>query len=242
MSDKERLVFYVSEPTAEAFREQVADMYGKADGNMSLAGENAIREWVDNDRAARIEDKLDAVLAELDAPACERERDAAVSGTDADTLPDSPTPTHKRHVQIVHTLPDDTWIDDDAIDAAIGEVAGDSRGTLKKYRTRLERQGDIIPLPEGVDPGAEERYATSPRVWALRAENDDAITAAHIDAVVGELEDELGEGWYLDALPDAIAENNRLKYDEIAATDYEPERNGHHSNGHATNGHEVTNE
>jgi len=241
MSDKERVVLYLNEETAEAFRKQVAAMYGKADGNMSLAGENAIREWTDKDRAARIEDKLDTVLAQLDAPECERERNSAVSQ-------EPTTPSDRRHAEMVEMLPDSGWVGEDVVERCIADASGDSRGTLKKYKKRMLRQGDLIKLPDGVAPDEDERYAVSATTWAIRAENDDAITLSHIDTKVGELEPELGEDWYLEALPDPFIENNQLMYDEIQGITLDSEqyinRNGAengngHRNGHR-NGHEVT--
>lgn len=227
MGDKERLVFYVNEETAESFRKQVAEMYGKADGNMSLAGENALREWTDKDRAARIEDKLDEVLTHLDEKPDERERNPEVSSEMGPRIQD-------RYDSIVHDLPEKTWIGDDVVERCIAKHAGDTDDTFRRYKRNLKQHGELIELPEGVDGPDGERYATHPRTWALRAENDDRIKPAHIDAVVGELEPALGEDWYLDALPDDYIKHNQLCYDEIPALsslDYQEAHNltnGHH--------------
>lgn len=221
MGEKERLVFYVNEETAEAFRAQVAEMYGKADGNLSLAGENALREWTDKDRAARIEDKLDEVLTHLDEKPDERERNRAVSSGDGKRV-------RNRQNSIADDLPEKQWVGEDVVDRLIAKHAGDSADTLRKYKKRLKQEGDLIELPEGVGDPDGERYATHAMTWALRAENDDRIRPAHIDVMVGELEPALGEGWYLEALPNDYIKHNQLCYDEItglSSIDYQEANN-----------------
>jgi len=234
MGDKERLVLYVSEETADAFRDQVASMYGKVDGNQSQAGETAIREWLDKDRAARIESKLDDVLARLDETPDERERDSAVSSAGGKRV-------QKRHNSIANDLPEKTWVSEDVVTRCIAEHAGDSADTLRKYKRRLKQYGDLIELPEGVGDPDGDRFATSPEVWAIRAENDRDIRPTHINHVIGDLEPALGEGWYLDALPDEFIRHRDLCYDQIpglSSLDYQEDHglvNGNHPEREVTN-------
>lgn len=217
MGDKERVVLYLSEKTAENFRKKVSEIYGQTDGFMSHAGEQALREWADNDRAARIEKKLDDLLTHVPEEELERERDSTVSNG-------RKTVSDRRHENMVAELPDDAWVSADIVDSVIGKEAGDTYKTLKKYQNRLERNGDILPSPL---PN-EDKFATSPRKWALQVENDDRIDLTTINSEIGRLEEALGEDWYLEALPDDFIQGRELRYDnipELSSSDYREENN-----------------
>lgn len=54
-----RITFHVSDDAEEAFRAKVRELFGHEHGNLSKAGELALREWSDQDRDARNERKID---------------------------------------------------------------------------------------------------------------------------------------------------------------------------------------
>lgn len=215
----------------EQFKEYVRENTGGNKGDYSRLLERALVEYMDNDRGARIESKIDDVLDKLDefeptppTPSeekSERERESATPSNDP--LAGFNERTKSSITAIANDLPDDAKIKEYALETAIEKNAGTSPKTIKKYKNLLKKTGLAMPNPL---PDEDLIYTGATRL-ALACENNDKITPAHIDSIVGQYADALGDNWYLDALPDDYVTTSELKYDRVPGFDSSEYRNRH---------------
>lgn len=153
MGERVQLKVWVDADVKEAFEKFVVETHGQKRGHMSEEAEKAISEYVDHDRYARIDDKLDRVLDRLD---------------DADA-----THTHKRTAtaakveKIAEALGETgrTVIKADTVRRAIEGVAGADDRTVEKYRRQLKRRGLAYEHP------TDEVWTVDREQWATWAEN-----------------------------------------------------------------------
>lgn len=92
MTDRVRIVGRIDPEIKKQFQEYVEETLGGKQGDQSRAMERALKEYMDNDRAARIESKVDDVLDQLDEmestppprsdESSERERQSTTSSND----------------------------------------------------------------------------------------------------------------------------------------------------------------
>lgn len=216
----------------QEFKQFVEETTGGNKGDYSRLLERALVEYMDNDRGARIESKVDDVLDRLDefeappAPrseqSSERERQSATSSNP--TVDSFNSRTDQAVQAIAADLPASTSITESMIETAIEDNAGASYKTVKKYKRLLKKRGEAVPSPVT----QEDKWYTDPTPLALTCENNDNVSPHDIDILIGEYEDALGEQWYLDALPDAFIENNQnLKYDRHPELDSSAYRREH---------------
>lgn len=66
MGDRVQLKIWVRERTKELFEKKLVEWNGQVYGHVSEEGENAILEYIDKDRMARVEERLDSIDARLD--------------------------------------------------------------------------------------------------------------------------------------------------------------------------------
>lgn len=110
----------------------------------------AVLEYLDRDRADRIEDKLDAVLARLP----EDGLDARAEPTHTHK-PDTPmnqsgskaTEKARRIIQRLQSNHDAPVIQADAVDRAIEDIAGVDDRTIRKYKSLFRRRGLLFEHP-----------------------------------------------------------------------------------------------
>lgn len=211
------------------FKEFVEETTGGNKGDYSRLLERALIEYMDNDRSARIESKVDEVLDRLDEfedtphppsqDSLERERQTATSSNpSSDTFN---TRTEQAIGAIAADLPDGTAISESMIETAIEDNAGASFKTIKKYKRLLKKRGEAIPSPIT----SEEKWYTSQTSLALMCENTDDVTPHDIDVLIGQYEESLGSEWYLEALPNDYMAHTELKYDRHPELDSAPYRN-----------------
>lgn len=217
MTEKERLNLYVSPEAKEKFEAAVAEYYGQTDGYRSKAAELALREWADRDRDARIEDKLDRVLEELDPDSSEetleRERDKSNDDDHGESKGWPTGPVGNSLTAIQDALPSSGAVSEDVIQTAIEEHGGTAYKTVRKYWNLVEKHNLAMEIPDDTD-----EYAADSRGLAMVCETREDITAADVRKVVDDHADDFGAGleypeeWYLDALEESYAEHNELKF------------------------------
>lgn len=201
----------------EEFKQFVEETTGGNRGDYSRLLERALVEYMDNDRGARIESKVDEVLDKLDEvessppPSSEQslERERQSTTTSNRSTNSFNNQTEQAVQAIAADMPTDTSITESMVETAIEDNAGASYKTIKKYKRLLKKRGHAIPSPIT----QEDEWYTGLTSLSLTCENNDKITPHDIDVLIGEYEDSLGEKWYLDALPDAVLKNQELKYD-----------------------------
>lgn len=217
MTDRVRIVGRIDPEIKKQFQEFVRDATGGNQGDQSRLMERALVEYMDNDRGARIESKVDAVLDRLDEiedtpsprseQSLERERQTATSSNP--TVDNFNTQTEQAVQAITADMPGEASITESMVETAIEDNAGASYKTIKKYKRLLRKRGYAIPSPVT----GEDNWYTSVTPLALTCENNSDISPHDIDVLIGEYQDTLGDQWYLDALPDPFIANNDLKYD-----------------------------
>lgn len=134
MTGREPRTVRVDPEKWSAFVEQVIEWEGQKSGELGRHVENALSEYVDNDRLARVERKLDALLEDSNATHTHTPRDTSVKlNRIADRINGG----------------DRVVIPDDAIVRAIEDIAGVDDRTVKKYRQQLKRRGLAWEHPTG---------------------------------------------------------------------------------------------
>lgn len=199
------------------FKEYVQENSTGNKGDYSRLLERALVEYMDNDRGARIESKVDDVLDRLDEmesppppqseDTLERERQSATSSNDP--FDGYNTRTEETVAAIAADLEGSNSVNESMLETAIEDNAGASYKTLKKYKRLLKKRGMAIPHPN-VD---EDAFYVDRTALVLSCETGETVTPHDIDTLVGEYEDELGEEWYLESLPEDYIAHNELDYD-----------------------------
>ena len=211
------------------FREFVEDKKGQVRGEMGRELENAMIEYMDNDRSARIEEKVDELHEMMEESLSEEsldgERETATSSNGQSDDSDSGRSINQRTRDSLNAIkaeiPKDTTISASLLESAIEEHAGHSYKTLQRYKDMLIKRGEILEHP--VEP---QKYVTSQKTYAVVCEHSDRVKPPELRDLIAERMDRLGEEWYLDALPRALLENNQnLKVDHVMET--EPYREDH---------------
>lgn len=125
MSDRVQVGARVDRDTYQRFKAYVQEQKGRVRGELGRQLEKAMVEYMDNDRAARIERKVDTLL---------ERSDTAHTHTASATVSEKATLVAER-------LPTDrTVIPADAVESAIEAVAGADPRTIAKYERQLKRQ------------------------------------------------------------------------------------------------------
>lgn len=165
MSERVAFSVKVDDEVADKFRGYVKETKGKIRGELGREVENALIEYMDNDRYDRIESKQDETHDKLD-------RLLAALGDDGDTHTHtadvSPTTvSEKRDVIAARLKQHDTPVlSERVVIEAIEEVGGGDERTVRKYKDALRRSGEVFDHPSSdssawtTDP---EQFAT----WAL---------------------------------------------------------------------------
>jgi hypothetical protein len=138
-----------------------ADETGKSESHLLR---EAILEYLDNDRTARIEDRLDEIEAKIDALPGQLQSD-----TTHTHKPDTPmsqaqaTPATEKARDIIRRLQHeidnpDGIVQVDDLDLAIEDIAGADRRTLQKYKRIVRKRGLLFEHPG------------EPPIWTLQSD------------------------------------------------------------------------
>lgn len=148
------------------FREYVQDAHGKVRGELGRELENAMVEYMDNDRYDRIESNQEEMLERLDTLAgvvCEGD------GTHTHKADASPTTVTEKADLIASKLREEggDTVPGTAVDAAIREVAGGDDRTIRKYRKQLRLNQSAYAHPAS----ASDVWFLDAGIWASAVEN-----------------------------------------------------------------------
>jgi hypothetical protein len=193
----------LSADVADQFREFVKSSEGKTDGTLGEHAENALLEYMDRDRDARVEEKVDRnreLLEELCDAVSEADGHTHTPDSDISEPSTSGSPTVERTRQIAKRLQSesDSVVSNDDVERAIVDIAGGHDQTVKKYKSELRRRGlcfehpnrnsDLWYLDRGKWFSAVTRHAKStpsPRKTTEKIVEDYPVTVQAID---GQLE------------------------------------------------------
>lgn len=216
MAERVQVKFRIDRDVAEAWERFVKEKTGQKRGEMSRQAQNALEEFMDHDRYSRIEERLDEVHEAVvkgghphrSEDTLDRERRPS---DESPTAPSEPSNrTERRLERVVADLPDDTTVSEAMLETPIEEHAGSSYKTLRKYKRLLRKRGHVIDHP--VEP---DTYVTGARQFTLICEQHNEISPADIDELYASFEDYLGDGWYLEALPDDMIAHQDLKIERV---------------------------
>jgi len=153
MSDRsEQVKAYVT----PAEKQQLKEWAEETDQSLSALVRQAVLEYTDNDRTARIEDKLDRVLDSLDAGDTHTQTYSGGGGTEG-------SQTVERTREIADRLYDNhgTVIDDSAVERAVTDIAGGDPRTVAKYKDELRDRSLLYEHPNG----DLERWYAERELW-----------------------------------------------------------------------------
>jgi predicted transcriptional regulator len=138
MSDREARTVRVDPDVWATFIDQIDEWDGENPGHVGYHVEQALSEYVDRDRYARVEDKLDRVLAHVS--------DGGGTHTHTST---GASETVERAREIYQRVADNHGLvlrDDDLV-RAIEDIAGADDRTVAKYQEILKRRSLIFEHP-----------------------------------------------------------------------------------------------
>lgn len=129
---------------------QLSRWSDKAGKSESTLLREAILEYLDHDRTARIEDKVDELLARIPEEGAQSE--AATSHTHKAETPMNQTGTKatekgRRIIQRLQSNHDSPIIQEDAVVRAIEDIAGVDDRTIRKYKSLFRRRGLLFEHP-----------------------------------------------------------------------------------------------
>lgn len=127
MSERVQLKAWVPKPLKDRLERFLIEEYGQVHGNQSEAVEEAVHEYLDHDRYARIEERLDRIEGHL------------TELTDAHTHKASESSAKVERIAESIAREGRTVIPKDTVRRAIEDVAGADDRTVRKYRDLLKR-------------------------------------------------------------------------------------------------------
>lgn len=218
MGERRPLNVRVDEDVITNFREYTYESKGQIRGEMGRLVEAAMIEYMDNDRSARIEQKVDdlpeQIVDALSEELLERERRTSQSTDTDDSTPQLGNKTQESLTRISAEIPDNTAISEAMVETAVENNAGASYKTLQKYKRLLKKNGHIFEHP--VEP---DKFVTSSRTLAVICEQNEQIKPPDVHEIISRYEDFFDDKeWYLKHLPNRLVKRSDLK----AAKVYDP--------------------
>jgi len=152
----------------DAEKAQVEKWADETDSSISALSRDAILEYTDRDRAARIEDKLDRVLDSLG--------DGEHTHTNSARQMSVPETARSiaRRVYDNHAMP----VRESDVELAIEDLGGATDRTIQQYKTQLKKRGLLYRHP------AQPIWTDDKREWVEWVEN------AHVDVDVYDVTDD----------------------------------------------------
>lgn len=189
MSDREPRTIRVDPGVWSSFREQIDDWDGENPGHVGYHVEKALSEYIDNDRYARVEDKLDRVLAYVS--------DGGGSHTHTTT---GGSGTVERAREIYQRVADNHGlvVKDDDLVRAVEDIAGADDRTVSKYKGILKRRGLIFEHPADSPVWTTDRdkwvnwvenhVDNDPTLETINVIDDYGMTTERFDELAAEME------------------------------------------------------
>ena len=170
MSNRPKLNVRVDEEVISDFRDFVHDAHGKVRGKMGREVENALREYMDHDRYARIEENQEQTKRQLDAVLST----LAENDAHTHTVPASPQTQPQKAEQIAAVIRENnnTVFPAEDVEEAIRQVAGGSDRTMRDYKRLLKKAGHCYEHPN-----------SNSKVWTTDSEEFAMWADSHIEQV-----------------------------------------------------------
>jgi hypothetical protein len=157
VADREPRTVRVDPDLWAQFREQIAEWDDGTGGHVGQHVENALSEYIDHDRYARVEEKLDEVLAHVsDSGGAHTHTTQAASET-----VEKARDIHRRLAEN-----HDTVIRGADVERAIEDMAGADPRTIEKYEQVMMKRGLLYAHPDDDAPV----WTTDTAEWARWAE------------------------------------------------------------------------
>jgi hypothetical protein len=139
-----------------AEKQQLKEWAEETDQSLSSLVRQAVLEYTDKDRTARVEDKLDRVLDTLDAGDTHTQTYSGGADTQG-------SQTVERTREIADRLYDNhgTIIDDSDVDRTVTDIAGGDPRTVEKYKDELRDRSLLYQHPND----DLERWYTEREMW-----------------------------------------------------------------------------
>lgn len=138
MAERRNVQVRIDADVWERFEKFVVEAHGQKYGNLGREAENALIEYMDEDRAARIEEKVDRVLAHVaDGSAAHTHKQSRASET-----VEKAREIHRRVADNHGTI-----IKEADLVRAIEDIAGADDRTVEKYKEILKRRELIFAHP-----------------------------------------------------------------------------------------------
>lgn len=160
VSDRRQVKTWVGEETVTKL-DELAD---NADKSRAEVLREAIHEYVDRDRVARIEDQLDRIEEKLDTPTPQADTDTTHTHKAGSGMKQGSRATEKAR-EIIRRLQheadnEDAVIQTDDVDRAIEDIAGADPRTLQKYKRIFRKRGLLYS-----HPGTAEVWTLDSQQW-----------------------------------------------------------------------------
>lgn len=156
MSNRDnRVVTYLT----DAEKQQLDEWADKTDKSLAHLLREAVLEYTDRDRTARIEEKVDKALTLLENEEHTRTQESDADGTQK-SVPEKAREVARRIYQN-HDSP----IKGKDVEIAIEDLAGGDERTLKKYHEQLKKRGLLFEHP------VQPIWTDSKREWVSWMEN-----------------------------------------------------------------------
>lgn len=173
MPNRDNRVWAYLTDEEEAQLEEWADKSGKSKSHLVR---DAVLEYLDNDRASRVEGRIDDLDDKMDRVVALLENDGSHTHTEHVSQPSQqPRTTTEKAERIAEVIQRDTdgiVFKQREVDAAIKEIAGGDDRTLRKYRGELRERQAAFEHPNAESP-----------VWTTDAEQFAKWADSHVDAV-----------------------------------------------------------
>lgn len=195
MTDRRPVTVRVDRDVWVAFEEFVATSEDKTRGAKPKHLENALREYLDDDRTARLESKIDeiheAIVADEEKKKKERSYTNSASATTENRL-------QKIRATIAEETANAAKVHATTVEMAIRQHAGSSDPTIRRYKTLLLQDRELFehPLPD------KDLYFTDPTDFVL-ATNAATKGGKLRQDTYDTLLERYGEDWWKDQLPQA---------------------------------------
>lgn len=219
LSNRVPLSARVEEDVRDAFREYTHEVKGQVRGEFGRLVERAMREYMERDRLARLDERLEQIeerqdeilhlLRNEDVPV---QTDRTHSHTDRVANLDNLEPQVRKGVKsTLEHLPDK--VSESDFEQAVHKAGRTDPRTVEKYEKLLESRGILLPDPR---TSSEYKWFSSPMKFALVCEQNRGLSAEDIAELIDSLEafGKFSAEEYRDALPDSMVEDNDLKIDE----------------------------
>lgn len=164
MSDRSPHTVRCDDELWSQFVEWIEDKEGQKHGEIGRHVEYALKEYIDADRAHRVEENQEEMQEQLDevlALLSDSDSTHTHKNISAMTVPE------KEKVIVRRLEPDGPVLSNNEVESVISEVGGADDRTMKKHKEELKRQGDLFEHPNEGNPV----WFTKRELWIEAVEN-----------------------------------------------------------------------